>query len=435
MASKPFDTARSIRMYQLLALTALIVLFGGLSAWAAISKIKGAVIANGLVIVESNSKKVQHRDGGIIADIRVKQGDLVKAGDLLAVIDDTETKAELAIVEAVLTEYLARQARLEAESVDAAGIEFPDELIRRKDEAKVAKIMLSQEKLFTSRRAALNGQKEQLVQRIEQLKEEITGLEAQHVSRVEQLKLIEKELASMKKLEKKKLVRVTRVLALEREAARLTGEVGELIAQIARTKGRIGETKVQMLQIEQEMRSQVLTELRDTQTRVSELEERRVSARAKLQRTDIVAPQTGYVHELSIHTIGGVIASGETLMLIVPEADKLVIEAKVRPDDITQVHVGQNALVRLTAFDLRKTPQVTGEVVFVAADLTTPESPELPYYKVRIQMSAEELSKLGGEPLKPGMPVETFVQTGERSPLSFLLKPLSDQLAHVFRER
>ena len=435
MVDRPFDTARSIRFYQLFALAVLLVLFGGLSAWAAISKIKGAVIANGVVVVETNSKKVQHRDGGIIAKINVKQGDLVIAGDLLAILDDTETRAELAIVEAVLTEFSAKRARLDAESIDAGKIDFPEFLTNRNSDPKIAKIMASQEKLFKSRRAAMAGQTEQLVQRIDQLNEEITGLTAQQESRQEQLRLINKELKSLKKLERKKLVRATRVLALEREAARLGGEAGNLTSQIARTKGRIGETKVQILQIDQDMRSKVLTELRDTQTRISELEERQVSANAKLSRISIRAPQTGYVHELDIHTIGGVIATGQTLMLIVPESDKLIIEAKVRPEDITQIHNGQQALVRLPSFDLRQTPQVTGNVEFVAADLTVPDPPDPSFYKVRLRMPAGEILKLGDVPLKPGMPVEVFVQTGERSPLSFLVKPLTDQFAHVFRER
>lgn len=435
MADKVLDTARSIRFYQLLALATLLVLFGGLSAWAAISTIKGAVIADGLVVVETNSKKVQHRDGGIIAQINVKQGDLVHEGDLLAVLDATETKAELAIVEAVLTEFLAKRARLEAESIDAEKMEFPEFLLSRKSDPNIARILIGQEKLFQSRRAAMAGQKEQLVQRIEQLKEEISGLKAQQESRQEQLRLINKELSSMKKLERKKLVRATRVLALEREAAKLAGEAGDLVARIARTKGRIGETKVQILQVDEEMQSKVLTDLRDTQTRISELEERRVSASAKLSRISIRAPQTGYVHELDIHTIGGVIATGQTLMMIVPESDKLIIEAKVRPEDITQIHDGQQALVRLPSYDLRKTPQVTGKVEFVAADLTVPDPPDPSFYKVRLRMPASEILKLGDVPLKPGMPVEVFVQTGERSPLSFLVKPLTDQFAHVFRER
>jgi HlyD family secretion protein len=434
MSEKPqiSDTAKSIRRYQRAAFVVTFLLVGGIAGWGLATTIQGAVIAPGQIVIEGSSKKVQHRDGGIVSEIYVNEGDLVTAGQPLLRLDDTEIRTEMSIVRAVLMESLAAQARLLAIVAEKEEIAFPGELLAESGDPAVAEILEGQENLFLSQIASRQGSKDQLNQRVLQLEEEIRGLE----SKREQSEIIQGEYDDLLGLYKKKLVPAARVLALQREVVSLKGEIGQLIAEVARAKGRIGETNMQIIQIDETIREESLSQLRELQTRISQLRERRSGIQAQLGRMHLLAPRSGYVHQLAVHTVGGVIGEGETLMLIVPDNDDLVIEARLRPQDITQVHQGQRALVRLPAYDMRKTPQVIGEVVQIAADLKQPEHPNPAYYEARVKLSPEELAKLGtDQPLKPGMPVEIFVQTADRSPASYLVKPLADQIAHVFRER
>ncbi len=429
------DAKRSLFTYQLVGAALVILLVFGLGSWAAWASINGAVIASATVVVESNAKKVQHIEGGIISEIHVETGDHVTAGDLLVRLDQTEPKAELSILNARLNELHASHARLKAERDGLDGIDFGAELNERAHNAGVQNILSGQRRLFLARAQDRRGKKEQLAQRILQLNEEITGLKAQQVAKEEQIKLIGSEIKGLIVLREKKLVPKTRLLALQRERARLHGERGQLIAQIARAKGRITETELVIIEVDQEARTEVLTELREVEANLVEYLERRSAARTRLERTDIFAPQSGVVHEKTVHTIGGVVTASEPLMLIVPERDDLVLEAQVSPSDIDQVKRGQAAVVRFASFDRRTTPELNGTVTRVGADLTQP-SPEIPsYYTVRITLLKDELDRLGGNPLKPGMPAEVFIQTGARTALSYLLKPLTDQIAHTFRER
>jgi HlyD family secretion protein len=426
-------TLRSLRFYQFLGLAGLLVVFGSIGAWAAMSSIHGAVVASGTVVVEGHSKRIQNRDGGIVAEIRVEDGDYVEAGDLLIRLDETETRAQLAIIDAVLDEFEAKRARLAAER-DGEKVRFPATLLARRDEPNVAELLVGQERFFASRKAVLDGRKDQLNQRIDQLKQEISGITAQATSTGEQSRLIGGELDSLRPLLDDGFVSVTRIRSLEREQARLLGDAGQREAEIARAQARIGETRLEIIQLADDARSATLEELGEAESRIAELRERQLEAQTKLTRTHLRAPLAGLVHQLAVHTIGGVIGAGDTIMQIVPQADELVVEARVRAQDIDEIVEGQGAIIRFTAFNQRNTMQAMAEVMQVSADTSQETRDAPPTFAVRLRLSADELDKLGDLTLKPGMPAEVFIQTRTRTPLSYLLQPLSDQIARSFRE-
>jgi HlyD family secretion protein len=295
--------------------------------------------------------------------------------------------------------------------------------------------MDSERKLFNLRRTARNGQKAQLRERIAQLGEEIAGLTAQQNSKAKEIALIERELAGVRELWKQNLVQLTRLTALEREAARLDGERGQLIAAAAQAKGKIAETTLQILQIDQDIASDVAKELREVDGKIGEFIERKVTAEDQLKRIDIRAPQDGTVFQLAVHTIGGVITAGDPIMLIVPDADNLSVEVKVNPQDIDQLQLNQKAILRFTAFNVRTTPEIEGTVTRISADTSTDQRTGQSYYTVRIAMAADQVERLGDVKLLPGMPVEAFVQTGDRTMFSYLIKPLHDQFVRAFREK
>ena len=425
----------SMRRFSLIGLLAVLLVLGGVGGWAAMARIQGAVIAPGLMVVETTSKRIQHRDGGIVAEINVSNGQRVKAGQQLVVMDDTEARAELGIIESIRIEWLAKAARLRAERDGAAAIDFGDELDSRKDDAMIGGVLQGQKQLFDARLVALKGRQEQLRERVTQLEKEISGLEAQLSAATKQSSFIGEELKGSRELLEKGLVQMPRVLALEREAARLEGQQGQLVSEIARAHGRIAETRLQLIQLSDDALSQTLSELREAEAKLQEFAERKIAIEAKLTRTRITAPRSGMVHELAVHTIGGVVAPGETVMLIVPEEDELVIEARVQPQDIDQVHAGQPATLRFPNADAHLTPHVNGTVMQVSADLKQVDANTPPYYMVRLKLNAHEISRLGGLELKPGMPAEAFIQTKELSPMAYLLQPLTDQLNRAFRER
>jgi HlyD family secretion protein len=433
---KSLDTRKSMRRYQIAGFLSILVMGGVLGGWSAFANIHGAVIAPAIVAVESYTKKIQHKEGGIIAAIRVKDGDEVKAGQELIVLDDTDTKAELGIVSSLLREFLTKRARLEAERDNAETIEFPPEIVAAKDDPDVARVLSGQTKLFNSNRAAFKGKQDQLTQQIGQMKEQIEGLLSQQDSKEKQIAFIDDELVNLKKLRKQGLVPVSRVLAMERERARLDGERGALIASKAEAESKIGEIKIGLIQDQDAYRSQVLNDLREAESKIGEQSERRQAAQSRLSRTSVKAPIDGTVYQVMVHTLGGVIAPGETVMLMVPKGDELIMQAQIATQDIDQVRVGQMAVVRLPALRARFTPELPAEVVHVAADVSRDAQDAPPYYAVRLKLSPDALKDLGtGQTLKPGMPAEAFIRTDERTPLSYLLKPMADQLAHTFREK
>ncbi|RWL02981.1 MAG: HlyD family type I secretion periplasmic adaptor subunit, partial [Mesorhizobium sp.] len=350
MAQRTIAAAdRTIRRYLLGGIATCILLVGGAGSLAAVTELSGAVIASGKLVVDSSVKKVQHPTGGVVGQIFVREGDAVKAGQVLIRLDETITRANLAIVTKSLDEFEARLARLESERDGKGSISFPASLVSRRDTPEIGRAMAGEQSLFEFRRQARAGQKAQLEERIAQLAEEVSGLTEQRDAKSQEIKLIGFELEGMRSLWQRKLVSIDRITALERDAVRLKGEHGQLTAAIAQSKGRTSEIRLQIIQIDQDLRSEVASELRDVQAKISESVERKVSAEDQLKRIDIRSPQTGVVHQLGVHTVGGVISPGELIMLIVPVTDDLTVEARVAPQDIDQLTPGQGATLRLSA--------------------------------------------------------------------------------------
>ncbi len=423
---------RSIRRHLLMALVLAFLLVGGVGAWAALTEISGAVVASGTVVVESNVKDVQHREGGIVKEVLVRDGDSVAAGDLLVRLDDTVTRANLAVITRQLVELGARQARLVAEQT---GEEEADFSTGGYDGPGRAEIEESQQALFAARRSTLAGRKQQLGEQIVQFERQIEGFAAQRDGKSDEIRLIEDELRDLEDLLAKKLIARNRVTALRRDRARLVGERGGYIAQIAQAREAMSERRIQVLQLDDERRAEVLQELQEVRARIAQLEEQKIAAEDQLSRIEIRAPRGGYVHQLAVHTIGGVVAPGETVMRVVPQTDQLVIEARVPPVSIDQIGAGQKARVRFPSFDQRVTPEVLAHLASIAPDLSRDERTGTDYYTARLTIDEGELAKLDGKALLPGMPVEVFVETQERTVLSYLVKPLGDQIAHAMRER
>lgn len=436
MSPQPLqDTSRSIKRHVLAGLIIVLVLGGGVGGWAGTMTLSGALIAQGQVVVDSNVKKVQHPTGGVVGELRVRDGDRVKEGDILVRLDETVTRSNLAIVTKGLDELYARRARLESERDGLQSIKFPADLLEREQDPAVGAILDGERKLFELRYSARTGQKAQLRERVEQLNEEIRGLKAQRESKEKETQLIGREKEGVYDLWKQKLVPLTKITQLEREEARLQGEAGQLIAQTAQAGGKISETELQILQVDRDLSSEVAKETREIDGKIGEFVERKVAAEDQLRRTDIRAPQDGTVFQSNVHTVGGVVTAGDAIMMIVPDADSLTVEAKVNPQDIDQVRDGQTALLRFSAFNQRTTPEIYGKVTRVSADTSSDQRTGQTYYTVRVAMPADEVAKLGEVRIVPGMPVETFIQTGDRTMISYLTKPLHDQLMRMFREK
>ena len=434
-AGEQQGASRSIRLHLIIGLAVVVILAGGLGGWASTAEISGALIAPGQIVVESNVKKVQHPTGGVVGEVLARDGDIVKSGDILVRLDDTVTKASLAIVTKNLDAQWARAARLEAEQRGLDKITFPPQLTSRISEPDVKSLILSETKLFEVRVNGRTGQKAQLRERITQLNEEIAGLAAQEKAKDQEIALVEKELAGVRDLYDKHLVQISRLTTLERDAARLNGERAQYIASRAQAKGKITETELQIIQVDKDMVSEVSKDLRETNDKIGEFVERKVTAEDQLRRIDIRAPQDGMVLQSTVHTVGGVITAGDAVLMIVPQADDLQVEAKVNPQDIDKLQIGQKTLLRLSAFNQRTTPELNGVVTRVSPDVTTEQRTGQSYYTIRVSMPPAEIARLGDNKLIPGMPVEAFVQTGDRTMLSYLLKPLNDQLMRSFRER
>jgi HlyD family secretion protein len=425
----------SIRRHILAGSILVVVLAFGLGGWASTAEISGALIAQGSVVVDSNVKKVQHPTGGVVGEVRVHDGDRVKAGDILVRLDETVTQANLAIVTKGLNELYARKARLAAERDGADTMAVPRELADSVDNPDVKDALDSERKLFQLRRTARLGQKDQLQQRIAQLQEQITGLTAQRDAKDKELGFIDQELTGVRDLWQRNLVQLNRLTSLERDEAKAQGERGQLIAAVAEAKGRIAEIQLQILEVDQQFTSDVAKELRETDSKIGEAVERKVTAEDQLRRTDIRAPQDGVVFQSTANTVGGVIAAGDQIMQIVPESDKLSVEVKVEPKDIDKLAFGQPVLLRFSAFNQRTTPELNGTVQRVGADTSNDQRTGQSYYVVRIDIDDAEVARLGAAKLTPGMPVEAFIQTGERTLVSYLIKPLHDQLMRSFREK
>ncbi|MGZ6015714.1 MAG: HlyD family type I secretion periplasmic adaptor subunit, partial [Phenylobacterium sp.] len=379
-------------------------------------------------------KKVQHPTGGVVKEIRVSDGSHVRQGDVLLALDPTQATANYAIVGTAVDELTTRQARLQAER-DGQPLVWTREVLTRSSDPTVRYLMSEEKRLYDLHTQANKGQKDQLRQRIEQLKQQIIGDADQIEAKEREIQLIGPELEGIRKLYNQQLVPLTRLNSLERASVELRGDIAQLNAASAEAKGRIAETELQIIQVDQNARSQAGNELTDVQNRLAELRQRKVTAEQEYSRVLIRAPQDGVVDKLAAHTVGGVISPGEPIMFIVPDKDILHVEAKIRPTDVDQVRQGEKAMMRFSAFNVRRTPEIAGEVDRVSAEVHTDERNGAAYYVVDITIPTKELAKLGGLKLVPGMPVESFIQTEKRTMLSYLTRPLLDQLKRAFREQ
>ncbi|MES5097995.1 HlyD family type I secretion periplasmic adaptor subunit [Agrobacterium sp. BA1120] len=431
---KAFDVSRSIRAHLLAGVVMGVVLVGGAGAWASVTSLSGAVVAPGHFVVDSYVKKVQHPTGGVVGEILVRDGDVVKAGDVVMRLDATQTRANLAIVTKRLDELTARLSRLEAERDDMEQISYPSELLARRGDPDVASAILSETRLFEFRKESRQGKKAQLLERIAQSHYEIEGLKAQETAYAQGIDVLKKEIASLSSLREQGVVSDQRLNSLKTQIATFGGERGEKIAYQAQVGGRIAETQLQILQVDQDLKSEVGRELREVQAQIGEYVERKISAEDSLKRIDIIAPQSGTVHQLMVHTVGGVISPAEDIMSIVPEGDELVLEVQIAPKDIDQISIGHEAVLRMSAFSQRTTPQLNARVTRIAPDLATNERTGASYYVVRLTVAEPELARLKDLTLVPGMPAEAMIKTQDRTALSYLMKPLSDQINRAFRE-
>lgn len=433
------DPRQAVRRLNIIGLAITAVVLGGVGGWAATSQLAGAVIASGAIVVESNVKKVQHPNGGIVGEILVQEGDRVEANQILVRLDDTLTRATLGIVQSQLDQFMAREARLNAER-DGSEIVFPEALLKRADDPTMAGAIAGEEKLFEARRTSRAGQRSQLRERVQQSENEIKGLTSQQEAKANEIKFIGEELKGVSALYKQNLVTIVRYNSLQRDQARLEGERGQLIAEVSRARAKIAETELQIISLDQDFRTEVLKDLREAQAKVAELQERVNAAQDELKRIDIRAPVAGIVYQLAVHTIGGVIAKGDTIMQIVPRSAPLLVEAKVPPPDVDQVLVGAPTRVHVSAGNRRTTPELQGTVSYVSPDLTRDQpgpsgSPGQTYYLVRIVLPPAEIKRLDDLQLVPGMPVEAYIRTHDRTALEYILKPLQEQIARTFRER
>jgi HlyD family secretion protein len=425
---------RAIRSLTLLAIAMILLLVGVLGGLAATIRLQGAVIAGGTLVVDSYVKPVQHQKGGTVAQVFVKNGDRVDAGQILVHLDDTQTRANLAIVSKRLKELAARTARLSAERDARDTIAFPESLLRDRSIVEVAAMLDGEQRLFDDRRSSRIGRKAQLIERVRQLSKQAEGLTSQQDGKRQAIAILRKELASLQSLLDQGIIPATRVYALQRDAADLTGGLGSLVASEAETNGKMAETKLQIIQVDDDQRTEVSDQLRQAESETGEYSERLIAAEDDLKHIDIRAPQGGIVHQLSVHAAGAVVTPGEAILQIVPNNDALMPELKLSPQDIDQVTIGQDVTLRFSAFSQRSTPELNGRVSKIAADLTTDQRTGQTYYSVRVVIPQEEWAKLAGLAPVAGMPVEAFVQTGERTALAYLTKPLTDQIARAFRE-
>ena len=410
-----------------------VLLLGGVGGWAATAQLTGAIIAQGSVIVDQNLKQIQHRDGGIVSEILVREGDTVEYGEVLFRLEDTQTRAELSIVNSQLEELVHRRARLLAERDSLSAIEFPE--TNAASDPELAAFKVGELRLFEGNFAHRESQKQQLELGITQIGEEILGLESQRSAKSREVELVEAEFERISSLARRDLVDSARVFSADRDRVRLHGELGEIDASIARAKARIGEIRLQVMAIDDNARTEAQRELSTVEPRLSEMMDRAEAISDRLSRTEIRAPISGTINELRVHTEGGVITAAETLATIVPAQASLRIEARLVPTSIDQVRTGHSATLRFSSFNQRTTPELFGSVVHVSPATTRDPATGETYYLALVDVSSEELERLGTSQLVPGMPVEVFISTEERTAMSYFVKPLTDQFMRAFRER
>lgn len=429
------ETLRSIRLHLAVGVALVVTLGGVFGGWAAVTPLAGAVVARGSLVVDGSVKRVQHLLGGSVTAILVKEGDRVTAGQLLVKLDSTVARTNLQIVTKRLDEARAREARALSERDALFEISFPSTLTAREGEPDVASVMAGERSNFRIRREALEGQKAQLKGKTEDLEQATAGLRERAKASAEKVSLLNEEIANIEPLLLKKLVTNSRVLALKRDRAESMGDDAEVAFKLSETSGEIQSLKRQLAQLDFDTRAEASRELGELRVQIAEQEERSAAAVDELSRIDIRAPLGGIVNDLSIHTVGGVVKPGETIMDIVPLDDQLLVEVKISPADINDIYRGQSAKLRFSGLNIRTTPEVQGELVLVSSDISEDPRTGQRYYSTRIRIKPGQVERLGDIPLIPGMPVEVFVETVERTVMSYLVQPLSDQVARAFKDK
>lgn len=411
-----------------------VCLIFGIGGWAATASISGAVVGDGTVIIDDNVKKIQHLTGGIISAMAVREGEHVNAGDLLLQLDGTSVQANLGIINSSLAQLYARRSRLIAERNGATTFTAADVDLRGLEVNADQNLVEGEVQLFGTRMASLLGMRKQLGERKAQLASEIEGDTIQLQSIDDATALVNEELKAAEELYEKKIVTMQKVNSLKRQKVELDGSRGERLASRAQSNGKINEINLQILQLDEDRRSEIAKDLADVEGKIAELEERQVAAKDQMQRLDIRAPMSGKVFQLAVHTIGGVVNPGEPLMLLAPDQRALTVEARIATRNIDQIQLEQPVDIRFTAFDQKTTPEVVGNVSSISPDIINDQKTGVSYYAVRVAPEPESLAGLNGLSLYPGMPAEVFIKTGERTALSYFAKPLTDQMMHAFRE-
>jgi HlyD family secretion protein len=436
VANSPTPPKDRWRMRPLLFLgyfTVFTLVFG-LGAWAAVTKIAGAVVSTGNLEVEGKKQVIQHPTGGVIKAINARNGDEVTAGQVLVELDGEDLGPELDTVEGQWFEIIARKSRLDAERDLLATITFHPELITRRDDPKIAELMRAQQQQFDARRKLQADESAQIREQQVQIAKQNEGLEALAVSTKDQVELIQKEIAAQETLMAQGLTQMTRLLTPQRELARLQGTAGQVEASLAENRGKIAELEISLVRLTSKVREEAIAELRELEFREIELREKRRSLKEQIARLDLRAPSSGIVYGSTVDTLRGVIRPAEPVMYVVPKEAPLVVKVRVETIHIDQVHPGQEAALRFSAFDQRTTPEVMGHVLSVSADAYLDEKVGLQYYEAEIALDPGEKERLDHVTLLPGMPVEAFIRTGDRSALSYFVKPMSDYFARAFRE-
>ncbi|OGT52206.1 MAG: hypothetical protein A3E84_02520 [Gammaproteobacteria bacterium RIFCSPHIGHO2_12_FULL_42_13] len=413
----------------------VIAFFGLFFLWSILAPVETAAISPGKIVSSTNRKTIQHLEGGIIKKIYVQEGSTVKAGDPLIKLDDTQAKATYDLLHSQANELLATEARLSAERDNQATIQFPEILLKQQNDIKTKKIMGAQETIFQNNKKTLSDQLNILAQRITEYEKQIEGHQAQVISNEKQLEFVQKELDALNILDKKHYIEKPRLWSVEREAARLRGNRGELEASIAETQQKIGETKQQMISLKNTTQKDILDKYAETQRNLLDTLEREKATEDTLRRTLVTAPQDGVIVNLQEHTIGGVIGPGKAILDLVPTHDALVVEARVSPLDIDIVHPGLDAKVKLTAYKQRSTPAIDGIVTEVSADSFQDPQTNSSYYVARIIISNEQLKKLPKIKLYPGMPVEVMIIVDNRTAWEYFVTPIKESYSRAFREQ
>lgn len=438
MTPTPEETLKRLgaaRRPLVLGFLAIAILIGVLGVWSVQARIAGAVIASGLIQLENNRQVIQHPQGGVVGELLARDGDTVQAGDVVLRLDDTLLRSELAIITNQLNEIRARKGRLIAERDDAPEVLFGERLLNTaRSNPEVANLVAGQANLFEARRTSLAQEENQIDEQIAQTRNQIDGVEAQLVANEAQSGLVASELADAQSLLDRGLAQASRVTALQREEARLFGEIGQFRAGIAQLEGAIAGLEIQKLRQRGLRREEAITQLRDLSVQEIELAAREISTRDQLSKMEVRTPVSGVIYGSRVFATQSVVTPADPMMYVIPQDQPLIVSARVEAIHIDQVYEGQEAALRFVAFDQRTTPEILGTVSRLSADAFVDEVTGISFYQAELLPKADELAKLEGQTLLPGMPVEAFIKTAERSPLSYLVNPLMVYFSRALRE-